>query len=139
MKVICEFDNLNSIKDKNVYKRLKNYIFSLDGQLDLLKGKKYTVYGIVFWDNSPWYYICTDENDDYPTPIAAEFFKVQDPALSRYWQVSSYPQEEVEVYTALVFEEWAKDPLFYEHLIEGSSNAMVLFKQYQSLMDNEQK
>lgn len=42
-----------------------------------------------------------------------------------------------EFYTSLVIEEWAKDCLFYERLIDGDSEIVEIFKVSKSLMDAE--
>lgn len=137
MKVVCKVNNLNSFSDENVLKRLKKYISMPEGEVDLDIGKEYTVYGVVFWDNSPWYYICVEEYDEYPKPFAAEFFNVSDDRLSSHWKLSAIVQEEREVLSSLVFEEWAKDPSFYERLIEDDSEASALFNNYRQLMNQE--
>ncbi len=137
MKVICTTNNLSSFLDENVLKRLKKYISMPEGEIDLSIGKEYTVYGVVFWDNSPWYYICVEEYDEYPKPFAAEFFNISDDSLSSYWKLSMASQGEKEVLSSLVFEEWAKDPSFYERLIEDDAEASRVFNSYRYLMDKE--
>ena len=108
-----------------------------DGEIDLEVGREYTVYGLVFWDNSPWYYLCAEDYDEYPKPFAAEFFDVLDARLSSHWKLSVVEQGEGEILSSLVFSEWAKDPLFYERLIEDDSKAVELFEKYRQLMDQE--
>lgn len=82
MKVVCKVNNLNTLSDESLLKRLKKYISKPGGEIDLELGKEYIVYGVVFWDNSPWYYICPELYDEYPKPFAAEFFDVLDDRLS---------------------------------------------------------
>ncbi len=108
-----------------------------DGEIDLDVGKEYTVYGVVFWDNSPWYYLCSEEYDEYPKPFAAELFSVLDGRLSLYWKLSVVDQEEEGVLSSLVFDEWANNSSFYELLIEGDSEAVELFRSYRQLMNQE--
>lgn len=108
-----------------------------DGEIDLEIGRKYTVYGVVFWDNSPWYYLCSEEYDEYPKPFAAEFFNVSDERLSSHWKLSAVDQGEGEILSSLVFGEWAKDPSFYERLVEDDSEAVALFGKYRQLMNQE--
>lgn len=136
MKVVCKVNNLNSLSDERLLTRLKKYIFMPDGEVDLEIGKEYTVYGVVFWDNSPWYYLCSEEYDEYPKPFAAEFFDVSDECLSSHWKLSVDHGYE-KVLSSLVFDEWARDSSFYERLIEDDSEAVELFRRYRLLMNQE--
>ncbi len=137
MKVVCKVNNLNDLSNERVLRRLKKYISMPGGEIDLEIGKVYTVYGVVFWDNSPWYYICSEEHDEYPKPFAAEFFLVSDGRLSSYWKLSVLDQGEGGVLSSLVFDEWARDPCFYERLIEDDPGAVTLFGKYRRLMEVE--
>ena len=137
MKVACKSNNLHDILDPHTSTRLNRYIFKSDGEIDLDIGREYIVYGIEFWDNCPWFYLCSDEEDEYPKPYAAEFFEVIDEHFSKYWRLRSIPSGERENSTALVFDEWAKDPGFYERLIDGDEQAIVTFEKYKTLMNSE--
>ena len=137
MKVICKFNNLNSLSDKKVLERLRKNIFNPEGEVDLVVGREYTVYGIIFMDNSPWYYLCAEEDDNYPVPFAAEFFEVFDDRLSSYWKLLVYKQSFGEMLSLLLFDEWAKDYYFYEHLLDGYPENIKLFLKYRRLMDQE--
>lgn len=137
MKVICKINSLNSFSDERLLERLKKYISMPDGEVDLEVGREYTVYGIVFWDNSPWLYVCSEDYDEYPKPFAAEFFDVVDQRLSAHWSLASLDQGDGEILSSLVFDEWAKDPSFYERLIEDDPEAVSLFDRYRKLMDQE--
>ena len=140
MKVVCKFNKLNGISDVNVLARLKKYIFRPDGEdaeVDLDVGRVYNVYGVVFWDNCPWFYLCSEDYDEYPKPFAAEFFDVIDDKLSPHWKLSSFSKGEYEASTSLVFDEWAKDASFYENLVEGDSEAVDIFSKYRNIIDQE--
>jgi hypothetical protein len=137
MKVICRIDNLYDIKDADVLSRLKEYIHYPDGEFGLVLGKEYTVYGVVFWDNAPLVYIFLDEGDDYPKPVAMDFFELSDGGLSKCWMLSYSPQGTKESSSSLVFKEWAEDPVFYERLVEGDKAAVDVFNKYRSFMDSE--
>lgn len=137
MKVICKINNLNDIYNSRLYERLRKYILMPDGEVSLEIGKEYTVYGVVFWDNSPWYYLCSEEDDEYPTPYAADFFHVTDKRLSKYWTLSTTDQGLGEILSSLVINDWANDPYFYERLIENDVDIMELFDKYRQLMDKE--
>ncbi|WP_162889498.1 hypothetical protein [Pseudomonas parafulva] len=136
MKVICKIDGLYGIKDVGVIERLEKYINFPDGNFGLVLDREYSVYGIVLWENSPFAYVFLDEEDDYPTPVAMDFFEISDAALSKYWVLSYFPQKS-ESPSCLVFGEWAQDPSFYEKLIEGDAAAIDVFNRYRSLMDSE--
>lgn len=136
MKVVCKVNNLNSLSDERLLERLKKYIFMPGGEIDLELGREYTVYGVIFRDNSPWYYLCSEEYDEYPKPFAAEFFNVSDDRLSSYWKLS-VDQGEEKILSSLAFDEWVKDPSFYERLIEDDPEAVELFGKYRQLMDQE--
>ena len=135
MKVVCKTNNLNYFSDERLLKRLKKCIKSDGGEADLEIGREYTVYGVVYWDDNPWYYICAEEYDEYPIPEAAEFFNVSDNKLSSYWRLSVIEKEGRE--STIVFEGWAKDPSFYANLLDGDPEAIVLFRKYRELMDRE--
>ncbi|CAI8777906.1 hypothetical protein CVG87_27105 [Pseudomonas sp. WCS365] len=138
MKVRCIVNNLNSDKlSPETLTRLKRYISLPDGELDLEIGKEYVVYGIEFWDNCPWLYLCPDDYDEYPIPVAADFFETIDKRLSTHWQLNSKEASNSENQTQLVFSEWASDESFYENLISGEKYAEVIFDKYRKIMDAE--
>ena len=139
MKVINKINNLNSLTDKRVLERLKKYISMPDGEIDHLEvGREYTVYGIIFWVNSPWYYLCLEGIDNYPVPFAADFFKVSDDRLSSYWKLSVDDRYPDVILSSLLFSEWAQEnPSFYEHLLDGYPENIKLFLKYRRLMDQE--
>lgn len=136
MKVLCTINNIFEIGDSVTLDRIKKYIHLSDGQLDLKENLEYCVYGIVFRDNAPWYYLCLDEDDECPSPYPAELFKVTDGRLSSYWRLSTEVITDG-VITSLVFDEWASDYSFYERLIDDDASALEVFKNYQCLMDKE--
>ncbi|MCP1452647.1 hypothetical protein [Pseudomonas kilonensis] len=138
MKAKCTIDNLNSSRlSLETLARLKQYISRPDGELDLAIGKEYVVYGIEFWDNCPWLYICRDNYDEYPVPVAADFFEITDKRLSTHWQLNSKEASNNKNQTQLVFSEWASDELFYENLISGDKHAEATFDKYRKVMDAE--
>ncbi|MEH6351070.1 hypothetical protein [Pseudomonas sp. 3JA] len=137
MKVVCKIDNLYHIKDVDTLDRLKGYINSPDGGFGLVLGKEYTVYGVTFWDNAPLVYIFLDEGNDYPKPIAMDFFELSVGEISRCWRLSYFSQGIRESSSSLVFKEWAEDPTFYERLVEGSKDTVEVFNKYRLFMDSE--
>ncbi len=138
MKVVCKFNTLTSIKCSETKSRLKKYIkLPDDDELDIRIGEKYVVYGLLFWNNCPWFYLCSENYDEYPKPYPSEFFDIIDDRISLYWKLSFYSQSNHEAKTSLVFEEWAKDPNYYERLIDGDINAVELFAKYRQIIDKE--
>ncbi|MEM7621296.1 MAG: hypothetical protein AAF228_12725 [Pseudomonadota bacterium] len=137
MKVISRINNLSGFADKHLLARLKKYNRNLDGKINIEIGETYTVYGILFRDNSPWYYLCSEDYDDYPIPYASECFEVIDEKLSACWKINSTQLETGIVETFLVFDEWAEDRMFCERLINGDKEAEKIFAKYRKLMDQE--
>jgi hypothetical protein len=135
MKVKCIIDSLSDIKDSLVAERIHKYISS-GGGLDFKKNKEYCVYGITFRDNSPWYYLCDEDHDEYPIGYPAEIFEITDSRLSSYWRLLTYPHS-MGVISKLVIDEWVKDPYLHEQLVDGDPEAISLFKHYKKLMDRE--
>ncbi|WP_139044342.1 hypothetical protein [Marinobacterium stanieri] len=130
MKVVCAIDNILKINDSSSIERINKYLILSDGQLNLEIGKEYCVYGVAFRDNSPWYYLCLDEDDESPTAYPAELFNIKKSNLSSCWILSLES-------SSILFEEWANDSFFYERLVEGDPEALGIFKSYKIIMDNE--
>ncbi|AHL35422.1 hypothetical protein CD58_22215 [Pseudomonas brassicacearum] len=138
MKVKCIVNNLSSDKlSAQTLIRLKPYISRSDGELNLEIGKEYVVYGIEFWDNCPWFYLCPDDYDEYPIPVAADFFEITDKRLSAHWELNFKETSNGENQTQLVFFEWATDEVFYENLISGDDQAEAIFEKYRKIMEVE--
>lgn len=115
---------------------LGKYIGRLDGEVDLEVNKTYTVYGIEFWENHPWFYLRTDDIE-YPKPFSSIFFDIVDNRLSKYWQLSSEFDTCGDTHTSLVIEEWAKDRSFYELLVDGDKKTIETFNKSRINMDAE--
>lgn len=137
MKVLCKINNIFELNDNSTVERLKKYIRLSDGKLYLERDTEYCVYGILFRDNAPWYYLCLDADDEYPTPYPAELFNITDGRLSSYWKLSTITYPDGTVRSSIVFEEWSKDSSFYERLIDDDPAAISLFEKYRELMDRE--
>lgn len=137
MRVMCKVRNVFEINELHALTHVSKYINKTDGETDLEVGDIYTVYGVEFRDNHPWYYVCVDEDCEYPKPYSSDFFEVVDNRLSSFWFLSSAVGCGGEFYTSLVIEEWAKDRMFYERLIDGDSEVVEVFKVSKSLMEAE--
>ena len=137
MKVRCKTNKIDNSFTQDTATRLERYISISDSELDIEIGKEYTVYGIEFWDNCPWIYICADSYDEYPKPFALDFFEVTEQKLSSYWVLNSKDTYNKKVKTQLVFCEWADDDSFYEKLIDEDEACVITFEKYRKAMDVE--
>ncbi|PHH39607.1 MULTISPECIES: hypothetical protein [Pseudomonas] len=137
MKVRCKTNKIDNTFTQDTATRLERYISISDSELDIEIGKEYTVYGIEFWDNCPWIYICADSYDEYPKPFALDFFEITEQKLSSYWVLNSKDTYNKKVKTQLVFCEWADDDSFYEKLIDEDEACVITFEKYRKAMDIE--
>ncbi|UVK86559.1 hypothetical protein LOY52_16920 [Pseudomonas sp. B21-051] len=137
MKVRCKTNKIDNSFTQDTATRLERYISISDSELDIKIGKEYTVYGIEFWDNCPWIYICADSYDEYPKPFALDFFEITEQKLSSYWVLNSKDTYNKKVKTQLVFCEWADDDSFYEKLIDEDEACVITFEKYRKAMDIE--
>jgi hypothetical protein len=134
MKVLCIANNILCLDNNNTINRLKKYINLSDGQLNLELNSEYVVYGILFRDNCPWFYLCLDEDDESPTPYPAELFKILDDTIPSCWKLF-YKNIDGKIKTEIVFLEWANEPNFYERLVDSDPVAVKTFKKYRQLLD----
>ncbi|MEI7050702.1 hypothetical protein WCL09_09950 [Pseudomonas koreensis] len=137
MKVRCKTNKIDNSFTQDTATRLERYISISDSELDIEIGKEYTVYGIEFWDNCPWIYICADSYDEYPKPFALDFFEITEQKLSSYWVLNSKDTYNKKVKTQFVFCEWADDDSFYEKLIDEDEACVITFEKYRKAMDIE--
>ncbi|MFJ2485637.1 hypothetical protein [Pseudomonas sp. NPDC087639] len=138
MKVKCKTNRICENFTQETALRLKRHISIGDGELDLEIGKEYVVYGIEFWDNCPWIYICTESYDEYPKPFALDFFEITDSKLSAHWTLKSKETYNNKNKTQLVFPEWAADDSFYEKLVDDNEFCIATFDKYRKIMNSEQ-
>lgn len=137
MKAKCIVNNLFAVENACALNYLSKYIGTTDGEVDIEIGKTYTVYGIEFWDNHPWFYLCTEEHTEYPTPYASIFFEIVDERLSPHWQLKTQHIENNIFQTCLVVKEWAETPLYYELLIDGDEKIVESFSRIRAMLDKE--
>ena len=138
MKVKCKTNRICENFTQETALRLKRHISIGDGELDLEIGKEYVVYGIEFWDNCPWMYICTESYDEYPKLFALDFFEITDSKPSVHWNLKSKETYNNKNKTQLVFPEWAADDSFYEKLVDDNELCIATFDKYRKIMDSEQ-
>jgi hypothetical protein len=96
-------------------------------------GSLYIVYGVAFRGEFPWYLICEYEGDDYPRPHFSRLFEIVDDRIPPGW---SFRLDVVNVGQAAVLPvQWARDPSFFEKLVDGNPDALSFFKSLKSDMD----
>ena len=137
MKVICKFNKWEDIKGTPVSKTVERNINNSHGDTTLDLSKEYTVYGIAFVDNTPWYHILMDDYCSFTVPYPAEFFEVTDDRLSSYWRLFVDKGDPDVIYTSLVFPEWGNSPMYYERLLDAYEEEVETFKKYKLTMDRE--
>lgn len=116
---------------------MSHFIRLTDGNLDIEVNTIYTVYGIEFRDNSPWFYLCSDSDSEYPKPYAHVFFEILDDRLSRYWRLATEQNNNNSAEARLVFKEWAENSFFYELLLDGDDKISGVFSKMREVLDNE--
>lgn len=137
MKVKCINNNLFAVKNSAATTSLSHYIRLTDGNLDIEVNQVYTVYGIEFRDNSPWFYLCPDNDSEYPKPYAHVFFEILDDRLSRYWRLATEQSINNSTEARLVIKEWAENSFFYELLLDGDDKISDVFSRMREVLDNE--
>ena len=140
MKIRCKFNKLSQIKSFHSAEFLKRFS-GLDGDESqwINLEQEYTVYGIIFRDNHPFYYVFDDpDSDEYPVPVSAVFFEITDHRLSKYWRLFyKFNVEREKTESGLFFEEWANDIMFYEKLIDGNTLEVQKMSEYKILIKSE--
>lgn len=137
MKLICRENKLKKFSGSKLEFLKKYYKYDLDHALDIEIGKTYNVYGIIFWENVPFYYIYK-ENMDYPTPVCGFFFDLKNPNFSKYWILRTIGNLNG-FETIVAFKEWADNKIFYENLLNEELYEIKLMQKYKKLIDEEQK
>lgn len=138
MRIKCRIRHVDNIDVAERKKLILDSGYCLpDGDYNLTIGQEYTVYGILFLQNSFKYYICKYTDDEYPVPVFPDFFEVTDYRFSRYWQLSDKLVKKHITYPLISFSEWTNDSKFHESLIDGDEDIQRLFFHYKELMDLE--
>jgi len=104
-------------------------------EVDLVVGRRYVVYGIAFMDSDglPWYLVCENEDDEYPTPQLGSFFDLVDAAVPEGWEVAR--STNVGGF-AILPSRWARDPCFMEKLVDGEPQAAAFFRSLRKVYDD---
>jgi hypothetical protein len=136
MRVKCCKNRLSQFDNSAVVARLRRS-YHYDDEIPIEVGKASTVYGVVFRDNIPWFYLCDGPDYDWPTPKAADFFEVIDDRLSQHWRLALDLRPDGNTDAYLVFPEWSRDLAFYERLVGGRREEVAIFARYRAQIDAE--
>lgn len=92
-------------------------------------GRQYTVYGVVFrnGEDLPWFLVCEEDNDDYPTPHLGAFFNIVDGEIPVEWEFTTTTTNVGNI--GILPKRWARDPYFMEKLVNGEADALNYFRQ----------
>jgi len=131
MIVKCKMNRPELIADAKWRLHLKSNIHV--DEVDIRLGHHYVVYGITFRDGFPWFYVCEGDDPDYLRPHFSGFFDVIDPSIPERWLYCEPGHFEHGV--ALLPEEWATTPRFYERLVDGNGDAMRLFSKIRQRLE----
>ncbi len=112
------------------------------GKASLTIDAVYIVYAVAIRKEWPWFFVADEEFSGYPISYSSAFFQVVDDRLSRHWR---YRYSPIRLHgigsrsdaVLLANSEWARDPMFYERLVDGDNLAVSKFSRVKSLMDVE--
>jgi hypothetical protein len=138
MKIRCISDNIS--EGNSPFSIIK---WSNNSELEITIDKVYTVIGITKLYGIIFYYILSDETNDYPLAFPYYLFKIEENKVSKYWETSLSIIEEPELIKiengqVISFKEWTlKKDLFYENLLEGDQEEVRIFNIYRDKMLSE--
>ena len=111
MLVRCTNTEVAGIADEHLREHISRHVHLED--IGLERGNEYPVIGVHFREGRVWYFLCDDEDAEYPRPYHAAFFEKIDDYLPNDWVLlDDYP-------SSVVPREWAETPNFLERLVEG--------------------
>lgn len=131
MKVKCLFNEVSNISDGALLQHVKKFIRLTSVNLDV--GREYIVYGMIFREGNPWFYVCDPDMPEYPVPQFSGFFEIIDPRFSKSWRLH-WPEGQA---AQIVPEKWAQDPLFYERLVDINPKEQEIFESIRVAFDAE--
>jgi hypothetical protein len=142
MRVRCKINNIYQIQNSEILERIQPRYPSSEGNEYVNIGQEYTVYGVLFKKNYPWYYIMCEASEQFPIAFPKDLFEVIDDRLSRYWRMGATKLNQIgnekhQYETRLVIKEWSDNPYFYEFLVDADDEEQRMFNKYKKLMDFE--
>lgn len=103
-------------------------------------GRFFTVYGIEFRNNVPFYFVCEEEYDSYPVPLFYGCFDVVDDRFSSTWKMVNKKGSGDDANIVMILPSlWADSPMFYENLLEEDERALGIFSALRKELEEEFK
>lgn len=126
VSVKCKRKNSKDLSYERKSAILK-YIHYDNSELDLDIGKLYKIFGIVFRENVPWFYV--DAYDlEVPIPLPFDYFDPFVGPIPASWRMVIRRHNIYQYETQILPEYWATNPAFYERLADGDEEARRVFK-----------
>jgi len=98
-------------------------------------GRIYIAYGVVFrnGEDLPWFLVCEDDDDEYPTPHLGDFFKIINGEIPNGWEFTASTINLGK--TGILPKRWSTDPYFMEKMVNGETDAINYFHQLKANME----
>lgn len=108
-------------------------------ELELTVGGLYVVYAVEVKGGWIRYFVADDvfSSTLYPVAYFATFFDVVDRRVSRCWTIGCQGANARSPEVLVTFEEWSRDPVFYERLVDGADQEQSVFRERREFMDLE--
>ena len=120
MIVLCINTKIDEVVDLKVRKHIQSNVHM--DCIDLDVGREYVVFGVVFREGNAWYYLCDEDDAEYPKPYHSVFFdKIENSIPADWVLMDGYP-------SSIVPSEWADIPNFFEKLLDGDPSIVERFR-----------
>ena len=128
--IVLPYDLSHELSDMNFISSQEWY--SIDSHVSGYKitlGKKYTVYGILFFKNEIRYLICNDDN--VPGFFPSTLFEILENYILFDWGINSYQIEDEKI-LLIGYSDLIKDFEHLRDLIENTPDAVRTFLEYKN-------
>lgn len=128
--IVLPYDLSHELSDMNFISSREWY--SIDSNVSGYKitlGKKYTVYGILFFKNEIRYLICNDDN--VPGFFPSTLFEILENYILFDWGINSYQIEDEKI-LLIGYSDLIKDFEHLRDLIENTPDAVRTFLEYKN-------
>lgn len=128
----------NFISSENSCQSIINW--ANNSELEVTIGKIYTVFAVSKYFDIVFYYILSDESNEYPLAYPFHLFEIYDYNISKFWvtslkKIQTVEDINIENQEIISFKEWSYNgDRFYENLIEGKNQEVLIFKDYRVKM-----
>lgn len=140
MRVRCLTNDVSALPASSIVARQRQrYFGNCEQNVHLTPRKSYVVYALVKTQHGSWIYIADDDYPSiwYPVAYPLDFFEVVDERVSVLWESGvSVAFADGEGYLES-FEEWVKDPCFYDRLFDKGMTEITIFNKQKEFMDLE--